>query len=86
MEGLKSATRRLDELGRIIIPRDIRDALVWGSGTRLEVVISDISAKTVTLREVAPCCTLCRSESENLAKIQRGYVCRKCAAKIKQGN
>ena len=83
MEKQKTVTRHLDELGRLVIPGDIREALEWGTGTKLEVAIADTAAKSVIVREVAPCCSLCRAESEGLLKVEEGYVCPVCAAKIK---
>jgi len=82
MEKQKAATRQLDGLGRFVIPEDIRGALGWGTGTRLEVEISDITVKSIILREVSACCSLCRAESENLKSVEKGYVCQKCLAKI----
>jgi len=82
MEKQKAATRKLDELGRIVIPGDIREILGWGAGTRLEVEISDITVKSITIREVSVCCSLCRKESEDLIKVEKGHVCLKCSAKI----
>ena len=79
----QKATRQMDELGRIVIPADIRESLGWGTGTKLEVVISDITVKSITIREVSPCCSLCRSESENLVQIEKGYVCEHCAEQVK---
>jgi len=76
------ATRSIDELGRIVIPADVREALGWGTGTKLEIAVNDANVKSVVVREASPCCSLCRAESENLAKIEKGYVCRQCAAKI----
>jgi len=76
----QGVTRSLDELGRIVIPGDIREAFGWGAGTKLEVLISDISVKSITIREAFPRCSLCRQEAENLVKIEQGYVCPQCAA------
>ena len=85
MENQKAATRSMDDLGRVVIPGDIREALGWGNGTKLEVTISDVTVKTVVIREreTLPCCSLCREESENLVRVEKGYVCPECAAKIK---
>jgi len=78
----KSASRSIDDLGRFVIPINIRDELGWGQGTKLEVTISDLSAKEIAVREISPCCTLCRRESENLVAVERGYVCPLCSARI----
>jgi len=79
----QKATRQMDELGRIVIPADIRESLGWGTGTKLEIVISDITVKSIVIREVSPCCSLCRAESENLVQIEKGYVCEQCAEQVK---
>ena len=79
MEGQK---RQLDELGRIVIPIDVRDPLGWGPGTKLEVS-SDIAARSITVREVTPRCSLCRVEFDDLVKVEKGYVCPSCAMKLK---
>ena len=83
MEKEKSATRQMDDLGRIVIPGDIREVLGWGTGTRLEIAISDVTVKSIIVREVAPCCSLCRNEPDNLIKIEKGFVCQACAGKLK---
>lgn len=72
----------MDDLGRIVIPADMREALGWGTGKKLEVLISDISAKTVIVREISLRCSLCREQTENLRKVEKGHVCPECAAKI----
>ena len=81
---VQKAIRQMDDLGRIIIPKDIRESLGWGTGTKLEVVINDIAVKSIIVREVSPCCSLCRAESDNLEKIEKGYVCAQCSARLKK--
>jgi len=83
MEKQMAVARQLDDLGRIVIPGSIREALGWGTGTRLEVAISDTPTKSIAVREVSARCSLCRKESENLAKVEKGHICQECFAKIK---
>jgi len=82
MEKQKAATRSMDDLGRVVIPGDIRETLGWGTGTLLEAEISDITVRSITIREVSACCSLCRANSEDLVKVEKGHVCCQCAAKI----
>ena len=82
MEKQRTATRSMDGLGRVIIPADIREALGWGEGTKLEITINDITVKSIIIRESSPHCSLCRAKSENLLEIEKGYVCPECAAQI----
>jgi len=82
MRNQKTVTRQMDELGRIVIPADIREAFEWGIGTRLEVAISDSTAKSIIIKEVFPCCSLCRKKSDCLMRIEKGYMCQGCLEKI----
>jgi len=83
MEEQKAATRSIDEIGRIIIPKDICQTLGWGTGTKLEIAINDMTVKSIVAREVSSCCSLCRVQSEDLMKIEKGYICPECAAQVK---
>jgi len=83
MDGEKVFTRFIDALGRFEVPQDIREALGWKAGTRLEVGLVDVSIKSIILREVSARCSLCRRKSENLVEIENGYICPGCAAQIK---
>ena len=82
MPNKKIAPRQIDEIGRIVIPAKIREILEWEVGTTLEVEINDSAAKSVILKEIAPCCSLCRKTSENLEKVEKGYMCPDCLEKI----
>ena len=82
MPNKKPTPRQLDEIGRIVIPADIREILDWEVGTTLEVEINDSTAKSIILKEVAPRCSLCRKRSDNLEKIEQGYMCPDCLEKI----
>ncbi|MCL2578651.1 MAG: AbrB/MazE/SpoVT family DNA-binding domain-containing protein [Oscillospiraceae bacterium] len=80
--GKQGIDRSMDDLGRVVIPRDIREEFGWGAGTKLEVVIKDVSVRSVTIRESTLRCSLCRQEAENLVKIEEGHICPQCSAKV----
>jgi len=82
MENQKAVPRSMDELGRVVVPRDIRESLGWGDGTRLEVAIIDITVKSIIVKEASPSCSLCRAKSKDLVEIEKGYICPECAAQI----
>ena len=82
MRNQKAVTRQMDELGRMVIPANIREAFEWGVGTRLEIAISDSAAKSIIIKEVFPCCSLCRKNSGYVVKIEKGYMCPGCLEKI----
>jgi len=84
MEGQRTVTRPLDELERVVIPADIHEAWGWGVGTKLEIAINDVTAKSLIVREASPSCSLCGAQQpEGLVKIEKGYICPECAGKIK---
>ena len=83
MAAQKAITRPMDELGRIVIPIDIREAFGWNHGTKLEIAISETYADAIEIKQAFPCCTLCRKGCENLLRIEAGYICPQCSAKIK---
>ena len=77
--------RQIDEIGRIVIPADIREELGWGVGITLEVAINDNkdnAAKSVIMKEAAPCCSLCRKQSATLVRIEKNFMCPECLIKI----
>ena len=76
--NLVGYVRQLDDLGRVVIPWDVRRILGWGLGTGVEIEIQDLNAKIITMRQVAPCCSLCGENYKDLVSIENGYVCPKC--------
>ena len=75
--------RRMDDLGRIVIPRDIRRILGWDLGTGFEMEIHDLAGKAVIVREATPCCSLCGEGYEGLTKVAKGHICPRCKAAVK---
>lgn len=75
--------RRVDSLGRIVIPSEIRNLLDItgadkGEGTTLEILVKD---DYIMLRKYQPFCFICGS-SEDLEIIDGKKVCMECIKKI----
>ena len=69
--------RKIDRLGRIVLPMDFRRAL----GLEGEaVVILGIRGDTITVRGIDTSCRLCGSSSEVLGSLK---ICSACVRKIK---
>ena len=69
--------RRIDKLGRIVLPMDFRKAL----GLEGEVTVAlGISGDTITVRSADISCKLCGSKEE----ISQLMVCASCVRKIKK--
>mgnify|MGYP002347700077 FL=1 len=76
--------RPLDDLGRIVIPGDMRELLGWKSGVRLELSVGDTDSQFITIREAHPRCSLCWKEPEELLPVANGFVCGQCKESIKK--
>lgn len=76
----KSAFRKIDELGRIVIPIDIRRKLGVNNGESLEISLQN---DTVILKKHHESCIFCFG-SENLVPFEGKMVCSKCIDKLKQ--
>lgn len=70
-------SRKIDKLGRIVLPMDFRKAL--GLEGEAEVVLG-INENAITVKGVDTACRLCGS-SEEVSKLK---VCSSCVRKIKQ--
>lgn len=72
--------RRIDELGRITIPKIIRQNLNLSAGTQLS--ISEENGGIV-LKKDGPCCALCGGD-KGLISFGKNYACSDCVEKFKQ--
>lgn len=73
-------TRKLDELGRIVMPMEIRKALEWGTATNIDIYCDADSAE-VCLKTHQNTCVFCGTK-ENLSKYKKRYVCDTCLADL----
>ena len=74
---MKSITRKIDKLGRIVLPIDYRKAL--GLDIDSEIAL-ELDGATIKLN-IAECrCKMCDARIENKSTLQ---ICAKCIKKIK---
>lgn len=71
--------RRIDELGRIVIPKEVRRSLGWESGTPMEM---NVEHETLIISEYKIKCALCGNE-DDLADFMNKKVCTTCISKIR---
>ncbi len=71
--------RRMDDLGRVVVPASIRKKLNWGSDTALEIMADE---KGVFLRRYKASCVFCGAESD-LMMFGNKCVCKKYIGMIK---
>ena len=72
-------TRPVDELGRIVLPKELRNSLNIGTKDLLEI---HIEGDMIVLKKNEEKCVLCGS-SEELVSYNDKLICRACADGIK---
>ena len=70
--------RKVDELGRIVLPIEMRRTLDIGEKDALEIYVEGSS---VILKKYKPSCVFCGS-MENIISYQGKNVCKKCSEKF----
>lgn len=75
-----AVSRKIDELGRITIPKVIRQTLGLAAGTRLNI---REEGGTIVLEKDFCACALC-GELTNLTEFNSVKICQQCIEKIKE--
>ena len=70
--------RRVDDLGRVVIPKGLRRTLGIMEGDALEMFVSD---EDVVLRRYTPACMICGNDNE-VGEIHGKRVCCDCAKRL----
>ena len=72
-------TRKVDALGRIIIPRELRKEYA----IEYDITIIDIipTHEGLLLKKHIGTCMIC-GETENLIEIENKYICKTCISKL----
>lgn len=73
-------TRRLDKLGRIVLPKELRDSMNINSDDLLEIFLEQ--DRGIILRKYTPNCAACGS-MEEVQKFGEIMLCRACMDQIK---
>ena len=70
--------RKVDELGRVVLPIELRRTLGMKVRDPLEIYVD---GESIILKKYAPSCIFC-GESDNLVKYKGKKICRKCIEKL----
>jgi len=70
--------RNIDELGRIVVPKEIRQRFGIAKNDPVEIYVENDS---IILRKYTPVCHFCGS-SENVAEYKDKCICRACIAEL----
>lgn len=74
--------RRVDDLGRIVIPKEKWRYSQNEEGQPLEVFVG---SNSITLKKYAPGCVFCGSIEDDMIRLYGKYVCRECRKAIARG-
>lgn len=70
--------KRIDELGRIVIPKDIRRALGVSNGEELQFFLD---GDTVALKKFGNVCAFC-GNGEELVEFKGKFICESCKKEL----
>ncbi|MBM7106860.1 AbrB/MazE/SpoVT family DNA-binding domain-containing protein [Brevibacillus laterosporus] len=71
----KGIVRRIDDLGRIVIPKELRDSNGLPSGTPMEMFVD---GDRIVLRKYEPGCVLCGDVNDLEMHKSGKLVCKSC--------
>jgi len=77
----RTVVRQMDELGRIVLPRDFRNALAWETETKVAI---QLDGNKMVLFAEPGLCFLCGGK-EDLREVKDRYLCKACIAELCAG-
>ena len=72
--------RKVDELGRIVLPINIRQTMEISSGDAVEIFTDD---GRIILQKYQPACVFCNN-ADNIVFFNGKRICEDCLSKIKE--
>lgn len=72
--------RKVDRLGRIVLPKELRDTMKIGHEDPLEIYVKD---ECIILKKYEPACLFCGNATDVITFMDK-KICRECAEKLKE--
>lgn len=72
--------RKVDELGRVVLPIELRRSLELDIKDALDI---DVNGNEIILRKYVPCCVFCKS-GEDVKEVMGKSICAYCLRDIKE--
>jgi transcriptional pleiotropic regulator of transition state genes len=77
---IKGVVRQLDHLGRIVIPKEMRDSLKMETGDPVDIFIRN---DVICIEKCKVQCTICGSTKEDkLLEVEGVHICNNCISKM----
>ncbi len=70
--------RKIDELGRLVLPKELRKTLQIAHEDPIEIYVE---GESIILKKYQPCCIFC-GNAENLVDFSSKKICKDCAETI----
>ena len=77
---MKGVVRKIDPLGRLVIPIELRRELGWRENEPVEIVVSD---KQVIVKKYESSCIMCGC-LDDIHKVNGKSICNTCIEEIKE--
>ena len=71
--------RKIDQLGRVVLPIELRNKMNLPEGTPMEILVNN---DEIVLKAYKPGCAACGAVVKNLVKVCNIDICPNCAAFI----
>ena len=72
--------RKVDELGRVVLPIDLRRGINVNNGDAIEI---GVNADEIILKKYIPRCAFCKG-ADNVKEIMGKHICESCFNDIKK--
>lgn len=73
--------RRIDDLGRVVIPKELRNAFGINDGDPMEIFVD--KEGEIILRKYHPGCMICGNMDDISSVVPGKYICKDCVRLIK---
>ena len=77
---MKGVVRKIDPLGRLVIPIEVRRELGWQENEPVEILVE---GKQVTVKKYEASCIMC-GRIDDIKKIKGKNLCNNCITDIKE--
>ena len=75
-----TVSRKIDELGRIVLPKEMREVLQIQENMVIDIINNDDS---IVIKKHVPHCCICGNTESCELKINSKYICSACVSEIK---
>lgn len=81
MKKYTGIVRAIDELGRIVLPMELRKTMNISSGDKLEIHVDEEGQIILSKHQCT--CSFCRS-NEDIINFEGKCICKKCISELKK--